>query len=150
MNIHRKPTYPKGALSSGRLLALAAGSLCLGTQPAAADYASEILSENPLAYYRFDDAVATDGLDTTVATNLGSLGATGNGSFDGTNSRGVGGAISGDTAIAFAQAAPANINYVGSVIIPNNAALNPSAAQLFFCKSSQVGFGGGFQTVVVC
>lgn len=126
MNKHRKPTYPKGALSSGRLLALAAGSLCLGTQPAAADYASEILSENPLAYYRFDDAVATDGLDTTVATNLGSLGATGNGSFDGANSRGVAGAISGDTAIAFAQAAPANINYVGSVVIPNNAALNPS------------------------
>ncbi len=112
-------------MACGKLFALAAGSLCLGIHPAAADYSSEVLSDGPLAYYRFDDGVATDDLDSAQAINLGSLGTAGNGSFDGTNTRGVAGAVSGDTAIAFAQAAPTNINYVGSVIIPNNAALNP-------------------------
>lgn len=107
-------------------LALMAGTLCSSAPLAKADYESEILSENPLAYFRFNDSVATDGLDATIATNLGSLGVAGNGSFEGVYSRGVSGAITGNTAISFSQAVATDINYLGSVVIPNNAALNPS------------------------
>lgn len=109
-----------------RYLALIAGTLCTSAPLAQADYESEILSENPLAYFRFNDSVATDGLDATIATNLGSLGAAGNGSFDGVYTRGVAGAISGNNSISFSQAVATDINYLGSVIVPNNAALNPS------------------------
>lgn len=112
----------------GRSLLLLAGILSSVSTVARADYAAEILSENPLAYYRFDDGVTTDDLDTTVATNLGSLGAAGNGSFTGIYSRGTAGVITGDNAIAFTQLTTAAIDYRGSVNIPNNAALNPSEA----------------------
>jgi hypothetical protein len=35
-------------------------------------------------------------------------------------------------------------------MLPFSFGRDQPAAQLFFCKSSQVGFGGGFQSVVVC
>lgn len=95
--------------------------------PAArADYEAEILSENPVVYYRFDDGVTVDSLDPTVGTNLGSLAAAGNGAFVGNATRGVAGAVAGDNAIEFAQINPLDINFVGSMNVPNNAALNPS------------------------
>jgi autotransporter-associated beta strand protein len=91
-----------------------------------ADYEAEILSENPVVYYRFDDGVTVDSLDPTVATNLGSVAAAGNGAFVGNATRGVAGAVSGDDAIEFAQVNPLDINFVGSMNVPNIAALNPS------------------------
>lgn len=106
---------------------LMAAVLSSSILPAArADYEAEILSENPVIYYRFDDAVTVDGLDPTVGTNLGSLAAPGNGAFVGNATRAVAGAIAGDNAIEFAQINPLDINFVGSMNVPNNVALNPS------------------------
>ena len=88
-----------------------------------ADYQSEILSENPLAYYRFSDGVAA--IDPAI--NSGSLGAAGNGTYQLLNTRGVPGAVAGNTAVAFVDnASPTAIDHTGSITIPNNAALNPS------------------------
>jgi autotransporter-associated beta strand protein len=90
---------------------------------ARADYQSEILSENPLAYYRFSDGVPA----ITPAINAGSLGAAGNGTYQLLNTRGVAGAVAGNTAVAFVDnASPTAIDHTGSITIPNNAALNPS------------------------
>jgi hypothetical protein len=54
------------------------------------------------------------------------LGAAGRGIYDGIFTKAVEGAIAGNTAIAFSQLLPADVNYRGSVIIANNPALNPS------------------------
>lgn len=118
--------FANAARPFGGMLALTAGALWLGALPAGADYASEILSENPLAYYRFNDSVATDDLDRTVAENLGSLGDAGDGAFAGTNTRGIAGAVAGNNCVAFSNGAAASTAYIGSVDIPNNPALNPS------------------------
>jgi autotransporter-associated beta strand protein len=83
---------------------------------ARADYQSEILSENPLVYYRFSDGVTTGDI-APPAANIGSLGAVGNGPFSTTVVNDVAGAIpgSGDTALQTNGAA---------VSVPFNAALN--------------------------
>jgi autotransporter-associated beta strand protein len=109
-----------------RWFALLAAPFCVCPLTAKADYESEILSDSPISYYRFNDSVATDGLDATIATNLGSLGTAGNGSYNGIYTRGIDGAITGDTAILFSQLTPTAIDFRGSVTIPANAALNPS------------------------
>ena len=62
-----------------RLLAWIAAPICVCSQVAQADYESEILSESPIGYYRFNDSVATDDLD--VAPNLGSLGVAAKGLY---------------------------------------------------------------------
>lgn len=89
-----------------------------------ADYASEILSENPLVYYRFNDSVTTDD-SPSPALNLGSLGVTGNGAYAGTFTRGVTGALTGNTAVAFTQPNATSIDFTGGINIPNHLALNP-------------------------
>jgi autotransporter-associated beta strand protein len=83
---------------------------------ARADYQSEILSENPLAYYRFSDGVTTDDVPPPAA-NIGSLGAVGNGPFSTTVVNDVAGALTGssDTALQVSGAA---------VSVPFDAALN--------------------------
>ena len=65
-----------------------------------ADYTAEVMSENPIVYYRFNDGVATDDLPSP-AVNLGSAGAAANGSYTGSFVRGVPGALPGssDTAV---------------------------------------------------
>ncbi len=66
--------------STRRTLLVSALSLVL--LPAVhADYASEVLSENPQVYYRFADSVATNDPLPGTAINIGSLGATGNGVY---------------------------------------------------------------------
>lgn len=96
--------------------------------PAAyADYQSEILSENPLAYYRFSDGVSSVDPPASPAINSGSLGAAANGTYQLSFTRGVPGAIAGNTAVAFVDnTTPTSIDHTGSIVIPNNAALNPS------------------------
>jgi autotransporter-associated beta strand protein len=91
-----------------------------------ADYKAEILSENPVVYYRFDDAVTVDDLDTAVGVNLGSLGTAGDGSFIGTTTRGVPGALPDNTAMSATQPNATAINFIGALSVPNNPALNPS------------------------
>lgn len=84
---------------------------------ARADYATEILSEQPIMYYRFDDAVATDDI-SPPETNLGSLGPAGNGVLSGTIVRQAPGAL-------LPGSADVSANVVGTgMSVPFNAALN--------------------------
>ncbi len=108
------------------LLASAAATAIL-VPAARADYQSEILSENPIAYYRFSDGVNSVDPPPSPAINSGSLGAAANGSYQLAFTRGVAGAIAGNTAVAFVDnTTPTSIDYTGGITIPNNAALNPS------------------------
>ncbi len=96
-----KPTEPSTlnpGLKSPKWFAWLAVQLCLCSQVAQADYQSEILSENPIAYYRFNDSVATDDLD--VAPNLGGLGAAARGLYSASIVHAVPGALAagGNTA----------------------------------------------------
>lgn len=102
--------------------------LTLGTLlPVHADYQSEILSEDPLVYYRFSDSVTTVDPPPSPAINSGGLAAAGNGTYQLTFNRGVPGAVAGNTAVAFVNnATPTVVDHTGSITIPNNAALNPS------------------------
>lgn len=56
------------------------GALALGASlwSARADYASEVISRSPVAYYRLNETVPTN---ATVAINSGSLGAAGDGAY---------------------------------------------------------------------
>ena len=65
-----------------------------------ADYAAEVMSENPIVYYRFNDGVAVEDLPS-AAVNLGSAGTAANGAYTGSFVRGVPGAMPGnsDTAV---------------------------------------------------
>lgn len=96
--------------------------------PAAwADYQSEILSENPIAYYRFSDNVTSVDAPPSPAINSGTLGPAANGTYQLSFTRGVPGAIAGNTAVAFVDnLTPTSIDHTGSIVVPNNAALNPS------------------------
>ncbi len=85
-----------------------------------ADYATEVLSENPLAYYRFDDGVVTDDL-STPEVNLGSLGAAADGQLSATFVRQVAGALTGSSDVAghtagngFTVPYTAGLNFQGS------------------------------------
>lgn len=104
---------------------LAAGCAALLALPAsqAASYPDEILSDGPLAYYRFSETITVPSLDTAI--NAGSLGAAGNGVYTGDYSRPVEGAIAGDGAVAFANPT-LGTGYTGSMNVPNQAALNPA------------------------
>ena len=89
-------------------------------EPARADYATEVLSEDPLAYYRFDDGVVTDD-QPTPEINLGSLGAAGDASLSGTLVRQVTGALAGSSNVAartagngFTVPYTAGLNFQGS------------------------------------
>lgn len=81
-----------------------------------ADYASEILSENPLVYYRFNDSVVTDDAPTPEV-NLGSLGAPGNATLSDSFVRQVTGALTGSPDVAGGFAGT-------GASIPYHAALN--------------------------
>lgn len=116
--MHRSALPPPLRASSLLLAAAAAGLL----QTAAyADYASEVLLENPLAFYRFAETVVAP--DPDLAANLGSLGSVGAGRYTGTFTRPVAGALTGDSAVAFSNPT-LGTGYFGAINIPNNAALN--------------------------
>ena len=85
-----------------------------------ADYASTVSGYSPLAYWRFNETVATPPLNTV--SNFGSLGSTANGYA-------VNGAIKGEAGIVGSSVRftnPANaIEFSGSKIdVPFNAPLN--------------------------
>ena len=96
----------------------AAGMAALmASQTARADYPSTVLADSPAAYWRFSEA----NLVTPVplqATNRGTVGAGGNGSYVGSVVRGVSGVVAGSKATSFSGGAWVNI--------PNSAALNPN------------------------
>ncbi len=106
------------AVSTVALVGLLAG------HTAHADYASTVLADGPAAYFRLNDNAVTP--PPPVATNLGSLGATGNGAYSGSYLKPVEGAMAGDTAVGFSNPGSTTVAYVGSVNVPNHPALNPS------------------------
>ncbi len=93
------------------------GSLC--ASEGRADYQATVVSQDPLAYFRLNDTTPSFP-DTIVATtNSGSLGTSANGPFSGSFTRGVAGAIEGDSSTA--------INFFGGgAYVPYSASLNPS------------------------
>lgn len=67
-------------MKSLKLLGLAVGAAAFamgGAGAAGADYASTVLAQNPVGYWRFNDAVNLP--PALIATNYGSVGAIGNG-----------------------------------------------------------------------
>ncbi|HSU56359.1 MAG TPA: LamG domain-containing protein [Candidatus Dormibacteraeota bacterium] len=113
----------KSRAPSHSLLAAASG-LLLFTTAHAVDYRSTVLSDNPLAYYRLGDPLPAD-----IATNRGSLGSTGNGTYRHDNPaqqtiHRVQGALNGNgnAAAGFAS------NDGAPVLVPYNASLNPNGA----------------------
>ncbi len=101
--------------------ALAAGSVPITR----ADYPAEVLAQQPLTYWRFNENVTTPAYD--VATNWGAIGPAGNGRYYDNYTRPVAGAIAGDTAVAFNNPTLGTA-YFGAMRVPNNAALNPGGA----------------------
>jgi hypothetical protein len=89
--------------------------------PARADYQSAVVAQNPVGYWRLNETTPPHPPITTAA-NLGSLGATGNGTYNGGQGsyRGFPGALANsDTAVHF----DGSSQYIS---VPYNAALNPS------------------------
>src|SRR3954471_21466177 len=83
-----------------RFMAAALLALC-SILPAWADYQSTVLSQGPSGYWRLNETTPVANL-STVATNLGSLGAGGNGTYNGDLAgRGTTGAVAGNTAAHF-------------------------------------------------
>lgn len=91
-------------------------------QPLQADYPSQVLSHNPVGYWRFNETTAPPAGDAAV--NSGSLGASATGYYQGTASHPVAGALTGraDTAAWYDGTA-------GSITaVPYLEAMNPSGA----------------------
>ena len=98
---------------------LLAACVCACSPVAQADpYSTEILSDNPLAYYRFDDGVATD--DRDAAANLGSLGAAARAYWGSTTTRSVAGALTADANTAVRTAGTTT----SAMSVPYQAGLN--------------------------
>ncbi|MGA2656493.1 MAG: LamG-like jellyroll fold domain-containing protein [Verrucomicrobiota bacterium] len=110
------------SLAGAALLALAA------TLPAHADnYQTAVLAQNPAGYWRLDETVAPP-VPPINAADLGTLGATGQGSYVLDVIRGQPGALFGSAATSCRFNNPGwNVTYLGShVDVANNPALNPN------------------------
>jgi hypothetical protein len=110
-------------LKNERYIQLACGALCAsGLVSAQADYASQVLANTPVAYWRLDDNVTVPAAD--VARNSGSLGSDMDGFYTGTAAHPAPGALAGssDTAAGFDATAASVVN------IPYAAAMNPNGA----------------------
>ncbi|MBE7502518.1 MAG: immunoglobulin domain-containing protein [Verrucomicrobiales bacterium] len=106
-----------------RFRQLACGVLCAsGLVSAQADFVSQVLANNPVAYWRLNDNVTVPAGD--VARNSGSLGAAADGYYTGTALHPTWGALVGssDTAAGFDATAGSVVN------IPYAAAMNPNGA----------------------
>jgi hypothetical protein len=110
-----KANFPLLTRSAGAFAALVLGANAL----VAADYPATVLAEGPVAYYRFSDGVTTPVLD--LAVNAGSVGAAGNGNYNGALHP-VPGALVGSAATAMRVSGGQNVS------VPFTAALNPAGA----------------------
>src|SRR5436190_8034135 len=75
----------------GRMLFCSGLPLLVCVVPAKADYQSTVLSRSPVGYWRLNDVVGAPG--NTLATNIGTLGAAGNGTYEYDILAGVAGAL---------------------------------------------------------
>ena len=93
----------------------------LAALPARADYQSTVLAQSPAGYWRLNETTAPIP-PVTTALNVGSLGATGNGTYEGSQGffRGFPGALANsDTAVHFDGSSQ-------DILVPYNADLNPA------------------------
>ncbi|MDR3377915.1 MAG: hypothetical protein P4M10_04470, partial [Verrucomicrobiae bacterium] len=101
-------------------LALTLMAWSAGSAQATDNYATVVLHDQPLAYYRLADVPPAD-----LATNSGSLGAAGNGLYVGAGQRALG-------ALAADPDAAASFDGSGArVVVPFTSALNPTASKPF-------------------
>lgn len=144
------PMRLESSLMRGVFLATLGTSLMLGA-PCRADYASELLSLGPSAYWRLNEAGPVP--PVILATNLGSLGAVGNGTYE-TVTRRQPGALAGDPSNFGVTLGNVNGGYGGSarVRIPWASELNgdgafsvefwakPAVTSAIACPASSVDF----------
>jgi hypothetical protein len=113
-----------------------AGTISIHLNPARADYQSAVLAKAPVGYWRLNDAVATPPL--VLATNLGALGAVGNGTFENDILLGVPGAL---PAQAATNTGILGVGYLNGnrIRVPFNPVFNTnnSFTVEFWCKPSQ-------------
>ncbi len=109
-----------------------AGALALALYsalPLRADYASDVLAQSPLAYWRFNETAVAPPLDSV--TNSGSLGTTGDGYVVLDVLKGQAGVVG--SSIRLNNAGGPVIGYSGSKVeIPFNPALNPKVFSIEF------------------
>jgi hypothetical protein len=121
-----------------RVLSCAAGTALLfgAAANSYADYATEVLGQQPITYWRFNENVTTPVL-YDAAANLGSLGAAGSGLYYDVYTRPTAGALAGDSAVAFVNPT-LGTGYTGSMRVTNNPALNPNGpfSVEFWAKAS--------------
>jgi len=86
--------------------------------PALADYPSTVLSQAPVGYWRLNETIQPSNLTTT--TNVGSLGASADGTYNSVPATGLSGPFTGSSAAGFDGTSQ-------SVTTPYQAALNPNA-----------------------
>lgn len=106
-------------------LALLAGLLLTASTVVRADYQTDVLSKGPVGYWRLNDSVAAP--IPVMATNAGSLGSAGNGSFVADVMLGKPGALPaqpGNTAAYY----PGYLERTRISIPNNNAAFSPSGS----------------------
>jgi hypothetical protein len=113
----------KTQTSKTRILLLGAALVAIVASPLArADYSNTLVSQGPVGYWRLSETTASPPPITTAA-NAGSMAATGNGTYDGSQGflRGFAGALaSSDKAVHFDGSSQ-------DVQVPYNATLNPTA-----------------------
>src|SRR5438876_11596083 len=85
------PCSPRARTPLLALLCSVAGFLSANLHQARADYQSAVLAQSPVGYWRLNDAVAAPA--NVMATNIGSLGAIGNGTFENDLLAGLPGAL---------------------------------------------------------
>ncbi len=130
-----KPSHSHTFLTA--TVALAA--LCGAGLTALADYPSEVLALKPLTYWRFGES----GLFNFTATNLGTLGAAGNGAYDDPL------AITGKPGALFGSSDTA-AGFEGSytkIDVPFDASLNPSSFTVE-CWAKVQGGAGNYRSPV--
>src|SRR5216117_668498 len=118
------------------LICSVAGFLSANLHQARADYQSAVLSNSPVGYWRLNDAVAAPA--NVMATNIGSLGAIGNGTFENDLLAGLPGALPAQSPTNTAIRGEGYLNG-NRVRVPFHPVFNTNASFTveFWCKPGQ-------------
>src|SRR5437660_11899704 len=113
-----------------------AGFCFANLHQARADYQSAVLSQSPVGYWRLNDSVAAP--PNVLATNLGSLGAVGNGTFESDLLAGAPGALPAQASTNTAILAEGYLNG-NRVRVPFHPVFNTNSSFSveFWCKPAQ-------------
>lgn len=123
-------------------LFLTGASVLASVLVARADYPTTVLSQNPVGYWRLNETTPVVAL-STIATNLGSLGAAQHAAYQGDLSgRGSSGALAGDTAASFDGASQYVVSPYAASLAPTNFTIEGWFAP--------VAYGGGTPCLAAC